>query len=50
MSTRHKPLDEQVIVVTGASSGIGMAIAEMAAEKGAKVVARAAALANGLRN
>jgi short-subunit dehydrogenase len=35
---KHKPLNEQVIVVTGASSGIGMTTAEMAADKGAKVV------------
>jgi NAD(P)-dependent dehydrogenase (short-subunit alcohol dehydrogenase family) len=34
----NKPLDEQVIVVTGASSGIGLTTAEMAAERGARVV------------
>ncbi|MDH2309231.1 SDR family oxidoreductase [Methylobacterium brachiatum] len=34
----HKPLREQVIVVTGASSGIGLATARMAAERGARVV------------
>jgi short-subunit dehydrogenase len=33
-----KPLKEQVIVITGASSGIGMATARLAAERGAKVV------------
>ena len=33
-----KPLSEQVIVITGASSGIGLATALMAAERGAKVV------------
>ncbi|MES3037977.1 MAG: SDR family oxidoreductase [Bdellovibrionota bacterium] len=33
-----KPLNEQVIVITGASSGIGLATARMAALKGAKVV------------
>lgn len=33
-----KPLSEQVIVITGASSGIGLAAARMAAEKGARVV------------
>ena len=33
-----KPLNEQVIVITGASSGIGLATAETAAAKGAKVV------------
>ncbi|HYG05754.1 MAG TPA: SDR family oxidoreductase [Stenotrophomonas sp.] len=35
---RHRPLDEQVIVITGASSGIGLATALRAAEQGAKVV------------
>ena len=43
MKFQPKSLDEQVIVITGASSGIGMAIAEMAAEKGAKVVLSARA-------
>jgi short-subunit dehydrogenase len=33
-----RPLDEQVIVITGASSGIGLCTALMAAERGAKVV------------
>src|SRR5690242_12683423 len=33
-----KPLDEQVIVVTGASSGIGLATAQAAAQAGSKVV------------
>ena len=32
---KHKPLREQVIVITGASSGIGLATARMAAERGA---------------
>lgn len=36
-----KPLKDQVIVITGASSGIGLATARMAAAKGAKVVAAA---------
>jgi NAD(P)-dependent dehydrogenase (short-subunit alcohol dehydrogenase family) len=35
---RLKPLDEQVIVITGASSGIGLVTAKMAAERGASVV------------
>jgi short-subunit dehydrogenase len=38
MSHKHKPLNEQVIVITGASSGIGLATAERAAHHGAKVV------------
>src|SRR5262245_47456037 len=33
-----KPIDEQVIVVTGASSGIGLATVYAAVEKGARVV------------
>lgn len=33
-----KPLDQQVMVITGASSGIGLAAARRAAAKGAKVV------------
>ncbi|OWA37590.1 oxidoreductase [Saccharibacillus sp. O16] len=36
-----KPLHEQVIVITGASSGIGLVTARMAAAAGAKVVAAA---------
>ncbi|WP_042224637.1 SDR family oxidoreductase [Oceanobacillus manasiensis] len=36
-----KRLDEQVIVITGASSGIGLVTARMAAEKGAKIVVAA---------
>lgn len=35
---RHKPLDAQVIVITGASSGIGLCTALLAAERGAQVV------------
>jgi hypothetical protein len=38
MSVKLKPLAEQVIVVTGASSGIGLTIARRAAGEGAKVV------------
>jgi short-subunit dehydrogenase len=38
MRVNLKPLNEQVIVITGASSGIGLATARMAAKKGAKVV------------
>ena len=39
MSIKLKPLAEQVIVVTGATSGIGLAIAERAVKAGAAVVA-----------
>lgn len=35
---KFKKLKDQVIVITGASSGIGLATAKMAAKKGAKVV------------
>ena len=38
MKLSLKPLDEQVIVITGASSGIGLATARRAARKGAAVV------------
>jgi NADP-dependent 3-hydroxy acid dehydrogenase YdfG len=35
---KHKPLREQIIVITGASSGIGLTTARMAVQRGAKVV------------
>ena len=38
MSTSHKPVSEQVMVVTGSSSGIGLATALAAAGEGATVV------------
>ena len=38
---KKKPLSEQVVVVTGASSGLGRAIAQGAGERGAKVVVTA---------
>ena len=38
MAISLKPVNEQVIVITGASSGIGLATAELAAEQGAKLV------------
>lgn len=34
---RLKPLNDQVVVITGASSGIGLATARLAAERGARV-------------
>jgi short-subunit dehydrogenase len=37
-SPKLKPLDQQVIVITGASSGIGLATTEAAAKEGAKLV------------
>ncbi|TCS38032.1 short-subunit dehydrogenase [Paucimonas lemoignei] len=38
MTTHLKALNEQVIVITGASSGIGLATAQAAASQGAKLV------------
>jgi NADP-dependent 3-hydroxy acid dehydrogenase YdfG len=38
MAVRLKPVSEQVIVITGASSGIGLATAREAAARGARVV------------
>ena len=38
MAVHHKPLDQQVMVLTGASSGIGLCTAILAAERGAKLV------------
>jgi len=38
MAISLKPLNEQVIVITGASSGIGLATAQAAAKKGAKLI------------
>jgi short-subunit dehydrogenase len=38
MAASLKPIYEQVIVITGASSGIGLATAQLAAERGAKLV------------
>ncbi|MGU3537914.1 SDR family oxidoreductase [Methylobacterium sp. A54F] len=38
MKRAPKPLDRQVVVITGASSGIGLATARMAAQRGARVV------------
>ncbi|MFL5937973.1 MAG: SDR family oxidoreductase [Gaiellaceae bacterium] len=41
MGATKKPLSEQVVVVTGASSGLGRAVARGAGEAGAKVVVTA---------
>lgn len=38
MTSSLKPLDQQVIVITGASSGIGLATAQDAAQRGATLV------------
>ncbi len=38
MAVSLKPLGEQVMVITGATSGIGLATARMAAEAGARLV------------
>jgi len=38
MAVRLKNLDEQVIVITGATSGIGLVTSRMAAKRGAKLV------------
>jgi NAD(P)-dependent dehydrogenase (short-subunit alcohol dehydrogenase family) len=38
MKMKLKKLSDQVVVITGASSGIGLATAKMAAERGARVV------------
>ncbi len=35
---KHQPIDRQVIAITGASSGIGLCTALLAAERGARVV------------
>jgi len=38
MSVKLKKIKDQVIVITGASSGIGLATAEQAAKAGASIV------------
>lgn len=38
MQVQHRPLDQQVIVITGATSGIGLCTALVAAERGARLV------------
>lgn len=52
MAVSLKPLDQQAIVITGASSGIGLATAQAAARAGARVLLTARneeALANAVR-
>ena len=41
MGLKLKKLADQVLVITGASSGIGLTTAEIAAERGARVVLNA---------
>ena len=43
MSVKLRKINEQVIVITGATSGIGLSTARMAAERGAKLVLAARA-------
>src|SRR6476661_3005837 len=38
MKTRLKKLSDQVVVITGATSGIGLTTARMAAQRGARLV------------
>ncbi len=38
MSVKPRSIEDQVIIITGASSGIGLTTAELAARRGARVV------------
>ena len=38
MTLKLKPIEDQVMVITGASSGIGLCTARMAAKRGARLV------------
>ena len=38
MTLKLKPIDKQVVVICGATSGIGLVTARLAAKRGAKVV------------
>lgn len=38
MSKRYKPLSQQILVITGATSGIGLTTARLAARRGARLV------------